>query len=434
MKSKINKRELLLESLSVFALKAFGLVLMFIISIMLARLLGSKSIGNLYLAQSIINIAIVIGMFGLGNLVIKLSAQNYTESNWHHLENLQKSVNLIIVVFASIITFFILVSSDFLGSIFYKNQEVIPILKWLCLTIMPINILTVFISIHKGIQKTAIAIIIESIGIPLIVLCLILLNLEGLTLIKTVKFYVLASLVVLFVTTLHWKTLQFRRKSEIKKAISKKELITSSLPMYGITLTNLVISVTDIIMLGFWESSEIVGQYGVALRISSISSIVLIVINTVVASKFAIFHKNSDIESLSELAKNSTKIMIVIATVFLSILLFSGDFLLGIFGEEFVLAKNILVILAIGQFVVLSTGPVAMLLMMTGHEKFHQYTTIFSALINIILNLILIPIYGGLGAAIATMISLVFKNVVAISYINLYLNIRTLPWNKYFTT
>ncbi|HOO47262.1 MAG TPA: polysaccharide biosynthesis C-terminal domain-containing protein, partial [Deltaproteobacteria bacterium] len=84
---------------------------------------------------------------------------------------------------------------------------------------------------------------------------------------------------------------------------------------------------------------------------------------------------------------------------------------------------RVLIILALGQFVVLATGPVAALLMMTGYEKFHRNTTALSAALNVVLNFTLIPRYGGEGAAFATAVSLSVKNVLAVLHVRKRLNI-----------
>ena len=363
----VNK-DFLIEYLSVFGLKILSLTLMFIISILLAKILGSKGIGDFYLAQSIINIVIVVSMFGLGNSLIKYSARSYSDSNWNQLEGYRKNSIWVITFFTTSMTLLVLLTSSSLSENLFNNNQLTTPLKWLCLTILPINILTVFVSLYKGMQKTIIATFLEGVGIPFIVLFLIILNNDSLVLIDVVKFYVFSSLILLLIAVLYWNKLYSIHPQSIAKNISKKKLIKDSFPFYSVALTNLVISVTDTIMLGFWEKSETSGQYGVALRIASISSIILIVVNTVVASKFAVFYKKKDLDGLSMLAKNTTRMMMIIAFLFLVFLLLSSEFLLGLFGKDFLATNSILIILALGQFFVLSTGPVAILLMMTGHE------------------------------------------------------------------
>ena len=84
--------------------------------------------------------------------------------------------------------------------------------------------------------------------------------------------------------------------------------------------------------------------------------------------------------------------------------------MLNLWGQEFVSAYSILIVLAIGQFVNISTGSCCLLLVMTGHEKIHSYISFCSLLMNVVLNIVLIIRFGALGAAIATATTVIFEN------------------------
>ena len=62
---------------------------------------------------------------------------------------------------------------------------------------------------------------------------------------------------------------------------------------------------------------------------------------------------------------------------------------------------------------------------MTGKQKTFQYIIFSSAIINILLNFILIPIYGITGAAISSLISLIFRNFVSVYMVYYYYSIIT---------
>ena len=60
---------------------------------------------------------------------------------------------------------------------------------------------------------------------------------------------------------------------------------------------------------------------------------------------------------------------------------------------------------------------VDIILNMTGHQKFFGKITTVTAVLNLVFNMLLIPKYGMLGAAIATGFSIVLTNIFAIVYI-----------------
>jgi len=110
--------------------------------------------------------------------------------------------------------------------------------------------------------------------------------------------------------------------------------------------------------------------------------------------------------------------------LFVLIVVFS-EFVLDIFGNEFEIGKNTLIILAIGQFINAVSGSVGFLLNMTGKQRIFKNIFLIAVIINVVLNFILIPKYGMVGAAIATMISVAVWNIVSVVYIKLEFNIRT---------
>ena len=105
--------------------------------------------------------------------------------------------------------------------------------------------------------------------------------------------------------------------------------------------------------------------------------------------------------------------LIISTPIFIAILIFPS-FVLDFFGEEFTTGVAPLIILAIGQIINAICGPVMYLLNMTGKEKQARNIIIVASIINIALNLYLIPIYGLMGAAIATGVSTVVWNIMAV--------------------
>ena len=65
---------------------------------------------------------------------------------------------------------------------------------------------------------------------------------------------------------------------------------------------------------------------------------------------------------------------------------------------------------------------------MTGGEKTFQVIVFLALIINLLLNILLIPVYGIIGAAFATLFSVGFWNLVSVYYVYRYYNILTIYW------
>jgi O-antigen/teichoic acid export membrane protein len=208
-------------------------------------------------------------------------------------------------------------------------------------------------------------------------------------------------------------------------------LLRTSLPILIVTSLNLVMAWTDTLALGILSDTEQVGIYGLALRISGTVAFALVAINSVVAPQFASLHSSGRHSELEALARRSSFWTLAVASPLILIFLIFPAEILGLFGEQFTAGAWSLRLLALAQLVNVSTGQLTSLLIMTGHEKLMRNNMIFSAALNIAGNLVLVPRFGALGAAISTAVSISAMKLIAwwiarhklqintISYLNL---------------
>ncbi|MFQ5334772.1 MAG: lipopolysaccharide biosynthesis protein [Flavobacteriales bacterium] len=179
-------------------------------------------------------------------------------------------------------------------------------------------------------------------------------------------------------------------------------------------LVSVVNSRADILMLGFFRSSEEVGSYALAARLSDFIPFALVVINPVTAPLFASYFKSGNRNALQSLFSRSAMISFVVACAVFGLLFLAGKPLLSFFGAAFVTAYIPMVLLGGGQLFNAFAGSVGNLLNMAGFEKNAFISQGIAVCCNILLNLLLIPHYGMTGAAIATAFALFLWNLLMI--------------------
>ena len=171
---------------------------------------------------------------------------------------------------------------------------------------------------------------------------------------------------------------------------------------------------SDILILGLMGSALDVGIYSAASRVVGATSLVIVAINSITSPKYAKFNQESEISEIKKLANNSFKITFFIGIIFMLILVLFSESILSLFGHEFIIGKNILIILSIGQAFNISLGSVAFLLTMTGNEKIMQKIMLSSAIINILLSILLFQLLGAVGIALSTTISIAIWKIWAL--------------------
>ena len=86
-------------------------------------------------------------------------------------------------------------------------------------------------------------------------------------------------------------------------------------------------------------------------------------------------------------------------------------------GDEFISAKYVLMILLLAKLIDSISGSVGVILQMTGCQKIFQNIVFVALIVNIILNMFLIPKFGIEGAAISSACSIILWNISAVIYV-----------------
>lgn len=204
----------------------------------------------------------------------------------------------------------------------------------------------------------------------------------------------------------------YQNRFRFNKIIIDIKFLKYSIPFVLTASLSVIISKIDIIMLGIMTSKADVGVYQVTVQIANLISVLLMIYNTVFAPQISKYYHNGNMEELRLLYTRSTKLLGIASLLFLLILVFLGKFILLIFGQELVIGYISLVLRGIGQFINTAVGSVWLMLAMTGKPKLQVYGNLAACLINIVLNYILIPIYGIEGAAFASMVSIGCTNIL----------------------
>lgn len=187
----------------------------------------------------------------------------------------------------------------------------------------------------------------------------------------------------------------------------------ATLPLGFIAAAQIINTRADTLLLGILADAESVGIYQVAVQGAQAVALGLGAINLVVAPSFVYHYERGDIVQLQRLVTLSARAVALMALpVVLALMIFGGWLIRWFFGVEYREAHLPLAILAASQLANAVFGSVAVLLNMTGYEHDTARGLALAAVLNIVLNLALIPPFGIAGAAVATGVSLVAWNLM----------------------
>lgn len=401
-------------SLSHIIIKGLGLV----VTAYLARRLGANGFGKISFALAILSYFALLVDLGLGTFGTKEIAQSK--------EKVQKYVDNILAIklLASLGTFILLTGFVYF---IYKPVEVKKLLLFygFSLFIDAFTIAWVFRGIEKmefiaasqiAHQLIYVSLIFWIVKSPNQLLKVPLINL-GAGIIE------IAILFLVFRKNFRFPNLEFDFGFW-------KQILKQSLPI-GFSFIMITIYYSfDSVMLGFMKGEEIVGWYSAAYKIILIISAFGGMYQFTIFPILSNFYKTS-IEKLKVLMENSlTLAFLILIPIVVLVFSLAPIIIRLIYGIQYLNSILILQILIWNVPLIFISGLFAHFLLACGEQKRYMINVTVGAATNLILNVILIPPVGMIGAAIATIVA---ELMVLIMGYRGSKNIVKLSWSRVFS-
>jgi O-antigen/teichoic acid export membrane protein len=185
-------------------------------------------------------------------------------------------------------------------------------------------------------------------------------------------------------------------------------------PIWATSIIIAMIQQFDVVIIGSFMSSADAGAYFAAQKTAALLSLVLIVAGLVTAPTMSALYHSHKLAELQKLCRNLAGAIALVTAIGFIILVIYGHELLALFDAHFISAYPVLIIVAIGTMIDAVSGPNAYLMQMTAYEK--PYLKIMTVCYSLVLvaQIILVPRFGGVGAAAASAGGIVLWNVWAI--------------------
>jgi len=381
----------------------------FILSVILARVLGVNEYGAYVLSLTWVMILAMLATMGFDSAAIRFMPEYVIKKKWSLLRGLLlKSCQFIII------NSFVLLSLVILFTFLFESTIAAPLLyASFLIPLLAVNRLR-----QAGLRamKHVVRSEFPDFVIRPVLLVVLLIGFsfyfpDTLTASKAIMLTLSVTLITFIIggTWLHrfLPSPIFREPSVYKT----KCWLPYAFPMLLLSGLQIVNNYTDIIMIGSMIGSEFAGIYSAASRIAILVTFGLMATNSIVGPVISELHSlkmRQELQHIITLAARGAFVFTFIVGVFIA---FTGPYLLIFFGPVFAKGYPVLLILLLGQAVNAIAGSVGLIMTLTGHHV--QAARIFglSAMLNILFNAILIPRFGIIGAAVATAITTALWNI-----------------------
>lgn len=410
----------------------FGLILTklfgYFYRVIVARI-GVEEYGLISLALAITGFLTAISFLGVNYGIVRYTSYYKEKNEYHKVKGVLRSALKICLPLSILLALLLFIFSDFISVNLFHNINLSIILKWMAIIIVLEILRRIFLNVIKGFEIIKYDVITRNfIGDTSRFLLTLTLVLLGYGLMGAVWGHILSLAISTIFSYYFLKKKIYPLFKDSKYSDETKELINYSWPLLFIDLLALILLWTDTFMLGYFKDASAVGLYNTAGPTAQLILVIPTALITMFLPVLTGLYAKNDMKLFGDIYKRTNKwILIVNLVILISFVFFSGSLLGFIFGSEYNGAGIVLAILGFAFFMNALTLSSQNVLMIIKKTKFLFWNSLIGGLLNIILNIFLIPKYGLIGAAISTTISLTVISILL--WIWAYYNTKINPFS-----
>jgi len=411
--------------------KVLGALLGFTSSLFITRSFGSGTFGGLRFALSLMTIVSILSIVGVSSGVQRFVATADSDSDAISYYFLSMGVGFVSSIIVGSVTFF---SADSISIFFFGNDDPGIFLRFVGISLPFVALYKISLSATRGWNYSSPNTLIRDIAVKLIKF----ITFGGVVYFGLSQTSIAISLLVIygsvFLLSILATAYVIRRQIDdpwrvirsVKFDIEKLHVLLSfSIPLVFTKGVWFLMNNADTLMIGYFSDESAVGLYAAAFSLAVFVRMVLGASGALFMPNLAKLYENDQLTDLQSVYRRTTKWMIVLSLPVMIGNLGFPDVLLSLFRQEFVSASLTLGVLSVGVFSHVLFGLNSGALKSIDRPRILLYNNILVLVLNLILNVILIPRFGILGGAVATSVSYILLNILH-GFV-LYRDIRLVP-------
>lgn len=382
---------------------ALGVGFHYVFRTVLARSLGPDSYGVFVQGLGVVQTASFISLLGLHMSAPRFMSY-YQGADEENLVGKTFSTAFYILLPSAIIaTGVIFFFSEWISLSIFNEPALVEPLRLFSFGVIPFVLVHLVMALFRGMQNAEYKIYIDDLawsgGTLLFVLVFLFLDygVEG-----AVYAYVLSTAFAVILGYYFYRKF-FDRSIFSSSGLITRRLILFSWPLFISSVLLMTNRWMDVLMLGWLSESSQAGIYDVSYAIAGMLAFLIGSLNYMFMPVASELYGEGKISQILEIYSTATRwITITVMPLLAGILIFSEQIIALLFGSSYVSGALPLMILSIGFAYRAMKGPAGGILLSIGEINLRVIGIACATTVVILLNFILIPKYGMLGAAVAT--------------------------------
>ncbi|MCK0122418.1 oligosaccharide flippase family protein [Loktanella sp. F6476L] len=405
--------DILKKSLGTGGLKVVQAVMGVLVTIVLARLLGLAEFGLFSFGLAMATALAIPTKNGITELVVREVSRAEDEDDSAKLHGIMRWVLMFSCIYCLVVG----------GAVAAVSVALFPtsglaLSVALSMLIVPgLSLMGNFSGGLRGLGKPALALFPDTLLRPILLIAIALvlaaIRPDLLTATTATLAMTVATLIAALVNMWSFKrSIPATLQQSGAPKMEHRAWVRAALPFTAIGGAQIATRQADLILLGLLVDETSVGLYRIALQGAMLVAFGSQAVNMVLAPRLALLKNGHDTMALSRLLRLSILLSLCVAVPGFLLYVTAGELILTtLFGTPAAAALVPLIVLSAGNTVAMLNGAVIPLLNMTGNESRTLLSFALALVSTIILNLMLIPIFGTIGAATAAFLAIVISNL-----------------------
>ncbi len=376
-------------------------VSLFGLTILIARWLGPSDVGTYSQAFAMRQVLMLVALGGMRSAMTRYVAIHRADDDPAALRGTVRFGLAFTLASASVLGVLLFVLAPWLAHSAFRDPALESALRWVAIGLPSAAFTVAALSATQGFRTQRPNALVGNMLEPALRLVLTLVVLSA-------GFGLNGSLVVLQVASVVasvcayvWLRLLMRRHPKVTPRYELREVMRYASISWLSSVAQQGLVWADILILGLFVSPAEVGIYQVATRIVLIGSIVSQALNASLAPRAADLFRRHELSTLSRLYVASSEWLVRLTLPLAVFLFICIQPVLRLFGPEFVSGATVSRILIIGTLIDAATTQGSIVLSMSGHYTMSMVDTVAALVLNVGLNVALIPAFGINGASVA---------------------------------
>lgn len=410
---------------------AVSSVLGFAVNIVIARAVGDAGYGIVIQTIAVFSIALSLGKLGMDSASIWVSARAGSIEP-HHLRSAVRFMLLASIAGCSIAALVVTVAGLTISGDDGGQSDLGPALVAAAWAIPAAGALLVVLSTSRGLGAIRPYVVLGNLALPGLRLVLAVgAGLLGWSAIGQSFAWAAPNAVIVIValSVLRRQVRRVRFEPELVREHGEAPADRRAITRYasGRTLSAGLeqgLLYLDVVLVGVLAGSAAAGVYGGATRFVAAGLIADVAIRVVVAPQFSLLIHQGKLRQLESLYRQAAVWLVLLsAPIYVTLAIFATTVLRWL-GEEFSDGASALVILSFGTAITLAAGNIHSVLLMSGRSGLVAVNKAAVLLLNVVGNLVLVPMIGINGAAIAWTAAMLLDAAMASFEVRRFIGVR----------